>query len=138
MCAETACVCKPQDPRDIIELFSLRMPGFFEATLGNPKLLRVVGTLFGGHTAGRPFAQVPAAGVTAEGAAVLCVKDSQVWICKMSCLLQWCAGAAALPGQRAAAGHTGGPLLPRCGRTSSDAQHRSCFPDASTVMPVSM
>ena len=50
-----------QDPRDIIELFSLRMPGFFEATLENPKLLRVVSTLFGGHTAGRPFAQVPAA-----------------------------------------------------------------------------
>ena len=51
-----------QDGRDVIEVFSLQMPRFFEAILENPKLLRVVGTLFGSPSVGRPFAQVPAAG----------------------------------------------------------------------------
>ena len=47
-----------QDGRDVIEVFSLQMPRFFEAILENPKLLRVVGTLFGSPSVGRPFAQV--------------------------------------------------------------------------------
>ena len=56
--AKSGVLLPQQDGRDVIEVFSLQMPRFFEAILENPKLLRVVGTLFGSPSVGRPFAQV--------------------------------------------------------------------------------
>ncbi|BDA47386.1 probable transcription-associated protein 1 [Coccomyxa sp. Obi] len=46
------------NPRDVIEVFSLQMPRFFDAIIENPRLLRVVGTLFASPPIGPPFAQV--------------------------------------------------------------------------------
>ncbi|EIE23491.1 hypothetical protein COCSUDRAFT_65942 [Coccomyxa subellipsoidea C-169] len=45
------------NPRDVIEVFSLQMPRFFDAIIENPRLLRVVGTLFASPPIGPPFAQ---------------------------------------------------------------------------------
>ena len=47
-----------QNSRDVIEVFSLQMPRFFDAIIENPRLLRVVGTLFASPPIGPPFAQV--------------------------------------------------------------------------------
>ena len=52
------CLWVEQNPRDIIEVFSLQMPRFFAAIIENPRLLRVVGTLFASPAIGPPFAQV--------------------------------------------------------------------------------